>query len=174
MAIRTSVVVCITSFLLGALFTHWIADSLTLWKSPVTDEHLWTAAKYYSILSKTPQESILALCGAVGVGALTIIWSLRDGEAGNLMFDGSSLFLYATAVVVYVNSAIPTLRSKFTSIPSHELAAACPPAIKRAALELASNHLMCSVALTGVLVLQAGRHWAERSESGRTPAVQKP
>ena len=26
-----------------------------------------------------------------GVGALTIIWSLRDGRAGNLMFDGGSI-----------------------------------------------------------------------------------
>jgi len=31
-------------------------------------------------------------------------------------------------------------------------------------LELASGNLICSVALTGVLVLQAGRSWAERAD----------
>lgn len=75
----------------GTLFTHWIADSLTLWKSPVTDEHLWIAASYYNILAKGPWAAIYALGAVVLVGAGTILWSLRDGEAGNLMFDGASI-----------------------------------------------------------------------------------
>lgn len=33
-----------------------------------------------------------------------------------------------------------------------------------ATLDLASKHLVCSVALTGVMVFQAGRWWAERDE----------
>lgn len=108
MGLRSSVVVCVTSFLLGqfhlslhilivtqsfqgALFTHWIADSLTLWKSPVTDEHLWTAASYYSILAKGPPEILYFLSAVVLLGGITILWSLRDGEAGNIMFDGGSI-----------------------------------------------------------------------------------
>lgn len=109
MGVRSSVVVCVTSFLLGrfpflllnpmrhsdlfqgALFTHWIADSLTLWKSPVTDEHLWTAATYYSILAKGPPEILYFLSAVVILGGTTILWSLRDGEAGNIMFDGGSI-----------------------------------------------------------------------------------
>ena len=31
-------------------------------------------------------------------------------------------------------------------------------------MELASSNLICSVALTGVLALQAGRLWAERAD----------
>jgi len=108
MGVRAGVVVCVTSFLLGkswrrhrpqrlniisigTLYTHWIADSLTLWKSPVTDEHLWTAALYYSILAKGPVEILYFLSAVVILGAVTILWSLRDGEAGNLMFDGASI-----------------------------------------------------------------------------------
>lgn len=108
MGIRAGVVVCTTSFLLGelkqqrkvsdysyfspgALFTNWIADSVTLWKSPITDEHLWTAASYYSILAKAPQELLYFLGCITLLGGTTILWSLRDGEAGNLMFDGGSL-----------------------------------------------------------------------------------
>lgn len=77
---------------LGLLFTHWIADSLTLWKSPETqtDVRLWTSATYYSILSHMPPMLLYLYGGVVFVGATTLLWSLGDGEAGNLMFDGGS------------------------------------------------------------------------------------
>ena len=78
-------------FFLGALFTHWIADSLTLWKSPVTDEHLWTAASYYSILAKGPSAIFYVLGAVVLLGGATILWSLNDLRAGNIMFDGGSI-----------------------------------------------------------------------------------
>jgi len=35
--------------------------------------------------------------------------------------------------------------------------------LKTSTLELASSHLVCSVSLTGVLALQAGRWWAENN-----------
>jgi len=165
MGVRAGVVVCVTSFLLGTLFTHWIADSLTLWKSPVTDEHLWIAASYYSILAKGPVEILYFLSAVVVLGATTILWSLRDGEAGNLMFDGASIFLYCTTVVMYLYSVIPNLFAKFTSLPLHQTGGSFPHALRTSTLELASNNLVCSVALTGVLALQAGRAWAERADS---------
>ncbi|KAJ7740702.1 Shr3 amino acid permease chaperone [Mycena maculata] len=165
MGLRAIVVVCVTSFLLGSLFTHWIADSLTLWKSPVTDEHLWTAALYYSILTKGPPFIFYFLGAIVTLGAATILWSLNDRAAGNLMFDGGSIFLFGTTVVLYLYSVIPIIISEFSTLPAHELKDdPFPGALRTATLGLASNHLMCSVALTGVLVLQAGRFWAERSD----------
>ncbi len=36
-----------------------------------------------------------------------------------------------------------------------------PKSLRSATLDLASSNLICSVALTGVLALQAGRFWAE-------------
>jgi len=125
MGVRSSVVVCVTSFLLGlsvlsffslpsisllsqgALFTHWIADSLTLWKSPVTDEHLWTAAIYYSILAKVPPEILYFLSAIVILGAITILWSLRDGEAGNIMFDGGSICASASSTLSFLYLICP-------------------------------------------------------------------
>jgi hypothetical protein len=110
---------------LGSLFTHWIADSLTLWKSPVTDEHLWTAASYYSIIAKGPIEILYILTAVVALGVMTILWSLWDGEAGNLMFDGGSIcetllivlfreidleksVLFGTTILMYHNSVMPS------------------------------------------------------------------
>lgn len=72
------------------------------------------------------------------LGAATILWSLGDGEAGNLMFDGGSicefslcfiilfyfslavrvillrlatsrLVLYGTAIAIYVKSVLPSM-----------------------------------------------------------------
>ena len=75
----------------GILFTHWIADSLTLWKAPITNERISTAASYYSLFTRSPAEHGYALAAVVTLGAATILWSLGDGAAGNLMFDGASI-----------------------------------------------------------------------------------
>ena len=75
----------------GVLFTHWIADSLTLWKTPVTDAHLWVAARYYNVLTKGVPWVGYIVATTAALGAVTIFWSLCDGEAGNLMFDGASI-----------------------------------------------------------------------------------
>ncbi|THU99305.1 hypothetical protein K435DRAFT_751870 [Dendrothele bispora CBS 962.96] len=163
MGIRAAVVVCATSFLLGALFTHWIADSLTLWKSPVTDQNLWTAASYYAILAKGPIELHYLLASVVTIGGTTILWSLLDGEAGNLMFDGGSIFLFATTVAMYLYSVLPNILTVFTSLPVHQANDAVPTDLRSIILDVASNNLISSVALTGVLGLQAGRFWAENS-----------
>jgi len=164
MGLRSAVVVCVTSFLLGALFTHWIADSLTLWKSPVTDEHLWIAASYYSILAKGPNEILYFLAAVVTLGGTTILWSLNDMRAGNIMFDGGSIFLFGTTIIMYLNAVLPNIFSLFTTLPIHQLKDPIPRTLRIATLELASSNLICSVALTGVLALQAGRFWAESAD----------
>ena len=59
-------------------------------------------------------------------------------------------------------SSFLDLRANFMiTIP--ELVTEIPEPLKRSTLELASSHLVCSVALTGVLALQAGRWWAENN-----------
>jgi len=164
MGVRAGIVICSTSFLLGALFTNWIADSLTLWKSPVTDEHLWTAATYYAILAKGPPEIGYFLAAIAFIGGVTILWSLGDGKAGNIMFDGGSIFLFSTTVAAYLYSVLPSIFAKYSSLPAHQLKDPFPRSLRLVTLELASTNLMCSVALTGVLALQAGRFWAESSD----------
>ncbi|KAI0691199.1 Shr3 amino acid permease chaperone, partial [Cytidiella melzeri] len=173
--LRMSVVVGATAFLLGLLFTHWIADSLTLWKTPPTqtDARLWAAATYYSILSRMPP-TLLYIHGSVALlGATTLFWSLGDGNAGNFMFDGGSILLYTSAIMMYMFSVLPNISENFKpltlpfinklSAPTQHLPP-FPASLKSPTLELASSHLVCSVALTGVLVLQAGRWWAEQKD----------
>ncbi|KAJ3482654.1 hypothetical protein NLI96_g6828 [Meripilus lineatus] len=114
----------------------------------------------------------------VTLGGATLFWSFSDGRAGNLMFDGGSAFLYGTTVVVYLYSVLPNFFANFTSLPlpftspTPELPANShppsfppfPQSLRAPTLDLASSHLICSVALTGVLALQAGRWWAEQAD----------
>ncbi|KZT11616.1 uncharacterized protein LAESUDRAFT_741049 [Laetiporus sulphureus 93-53] len=184
--LRMSVVVSATAFLLGILFTHWIADSLTLWQSPETqtDQRLWTAAAYYSVLSRMQPQLAYVSPAVALVGGLTILWSFRDGRAGNLMFDGGSIFLYGTAIYIYIQTVLPNISANFSSLPlpfpNHSSPIlSSPPAdlppfpasLRTAILELASSHLICSVVLTGVLTLQAGRWWAEQADTDENDAV---
>jgi len=164
MAIRASITISATSILLGLLFTHWIADSLTLWRAPVTDAHLWVAARYYHVLTKGAPGVGYVVAATAMLGAATILWSLLDGEAGNLMFDGGSIFLYGTAIAIYVKSVLPSIFTNFVVLPPDPPGAKFPPDLRAPTLGLASSHLICSVALTGVLALQTGRWWAERAD----------
>jgi len=67
----------------------------------------------------------------------------------------------------------PDLFEKFTSIPIHSAKDAFPRSLRSPTLDLASNHLVCSVALTGVLILQAGRWWAELSDGDDVPYLEE-
>ncbi|CAG7846578.1 SubName: Full=Uncharacterized protein {ECO:0000313/EMBL:CCA69817.1} [Serendipita indica DSM 11827] len=155
-----------TSFLLGCLMTHWIADSQTLWKSPLTDAHLYTSAAYYSLLAKMSLGMAATLVSVVTIGFMALMLSALDGEAGNLMFDGASIFLYGSAAAIYVYSVLPTM-SKYTNItPFAANLPRFPPALRQPTVELASSHLICAVALTGVIILQATRYWAEGEDDG--------
>jgi hypothetical protein len=57
------------------------------------------------------------------------------------------------------------LSTDFTTLPPHKRGSPFPRSLRISTLDLASSNLVCSVALTGVLILQAGRWWAERADS---------
>jgi len=163
MGLRVAGVIISTSFLLGILLSHWTADSLTLWQTPLTDEHLRTAAIYYGTFASLPINMLWALVGIAAFGASCLLASIREGQAGNLMFDGASIFLYMSAMWVYWMSVIPNLGEiRSRPLPLEVPAGAnFPEALRKPTVALASSHLVCSVALTGVLFFQALRSWAE-------------
>lgn len=68
----------------------------------------------------------------------------------------------------FAHQQIPTASTLATSATKAAAANALPPfpsSLRGPTLELASSHLICSVALTGVLLLQAGRWWAEQHDN---------
>jgi hypothetical protein len=78
----------------GALCAHWTADALTLWTAPLTDAHLASAGAYYAVLAKMPVWLSRTFGAIVVAGGTTLLWSLGDGRAGNIMFDGASICAY--------------------------------------------------------------------------------
>ena len=118
------------------------------------------------------------------------------GEVSVSMFNFSRflsaypvLVLFGTTIAMYLYSVLPStstapsdlftlypnritgLLAKFDSLPTHQLKDPFPRALRNPTLELASSNLICSVALTGVLALQAGRLWAERADDDNDDAV---
>ncbi|KAG8933968.1 hypothetical protein FRC02_010806 [Tulasnella sp. 418] len=166
MGLRVAAVIVSTSFLLGILFTHWIADSRTLWQATFTEADIRAAAAYYSIFASLPVSMAWVMIGIASIGAAALWASLNDGNTGNIMFDGASLFLYGCTFAVYGWSVVPSLNEVFKKpfIPSNSVEVPLSESVKQPTIDLASSHLVCSVALTGVLVLQAGRWWAEGEE----------
>jgi hypothetical protein len=162
MGLRVAVIVCTTSFLLGILATHWIADSLTLWQSPLTESHLRTSAAYYSLLAAMPSNMMSAIYAVGVLAGIALFTSLWDGRAGNLMFDSASIFLYCCSAGAYLLNVLPNLQHLETHPPN--TTSTFPPSLQKPTVELASAHLVCSVALTGVLLLQGGRWFAEEDE----------
>jgi hypothetical protein len=66
-----------------------------------------------------------------------------------------------TAIAIFNN---------FVVLPPDPPGAKFPPDLRAPTLGLASSHLICSVALTGVLALQTGRWWAERADDDANAA----
>ncbi len=72
----------------------------------------------------------------------------------------------------HMTCTLPTtgIFSNFVVLPPHIAGAKFPPDLRGPTLGLASSHLICSVALTGVLALQTGRWWAERADDDTNAA----
>jgi len=87
------------------------------------------------------------------------------------MFDGGSIFLYGTAISIYVQTVLPSIFKNFVVLPLDLPGSTFPTHLRAPTLELASSHLICSVALTGVLALQTGRWWVEHADDDANAAA---
>jgi ER membrane protein SH3 len=66
-------------------------------------------------------------------------------------------------IIVFTKRFHADIQANFISLPP--FTPTFPSFLRTPTLELASSHLVCSVALTGILALQAGRWWAENNDS---------
>jgi hypothetical protein len=66
--------------------------------------------------------------------------------------------------------SISGIFTNYVALPADHPGAKFPADLRTPTLGLASSHLICSVALTGVLALQTGRWWAERADDDANAA----
>jgi hypothetical protein len=85
--------------------------------------------------------------------------------------SGSALFLVAArSHHTSRTCSISGIFTNYVALPHDQPGAKFPPDLRTPTLGLASSHLICSVALTGVLALQMGRWWAERADDDANAA----
>src|SRR6267154_1410545 len=81
-----------------------------------------------------------------------------------------ALFLVARSLTTRVLASISGRFTNYVALPPDHPGAKFPPDLRTPTLGLASSHLVCSVALTGVLALQTGRWWVERADDDANAA----
>ncbi|TVY45698.1 Secretory component protein [Lachnellula subtilissima] len=97
----------------------------------------------------------------------------KPSEA-NLLFDGASMVLYVVGVVVYITNIVKGLRIVTIgvySIPegNTELAVGREDTLR----VMAASNTILALILVGVLVLQAGQWYAERSAQHESESFEK-
>jgi len=158
---------------IGATFTHWIADHNTLWKYPVTDEAVSVAISYYTLLGSGPDSLWWIWMGVAALAMLGTGWRIARGfknvagrgSGGGYLFDGGSLVLLVTVFFTQLNDVRRAIAEVTAATHSHngpELATS--EAMSSLVQDLAGNNALISVALTGVMLLQAGRYYSERAD----------
>ncbi|WFD21782.1 hypothetical protein MEQU1_000438 [Malassezia equina] len=151
-------------FLLGMLGMHWRADHLILWESERTPESILVALQYYvSTVGAAPTKYTSVLL-AVGTLQATILGGkMLMGSENNWLFDGASLFLVCASGVLYVNKIHPFVDALPSVMPPPQVLTASHFQQTLAVLrELASAHILLSMALIGIILLQCGKYYSVR------------
>ncbi|KAL4400133.1 endoplasmic reticulum to Golgi vesicle-mediated transport protein [Malassezia pachydermatis] len=149
---------------MGVLAMHWRADHLMLWEANLTKENVTIALQYYaSTIGIAPQRYAhrLMAIGSIQIGILLL--KMFTGGANNLLFDGASLFLILASSVLFFSKIQPCIEALPPSVPPP--ATLTPRQLQHwVALlrELASAHILLSMALLGVILLQCGKYYSVR------------
>lgn len=113
----------------------------------------------------------------VGVGAL--VTKLHKPSESNMLFDGASLVLYMCGIVVYFANIVKGLRivSKgdygLAAVKSGDESAADVLGREDSLKVLAASNTILALVLVGVLVLQAGQWYAEKSSHRESEDLSK-
>ncbi|TIB92886.1 hypothetical protein E3Q19_01775 [Wallemia mellicola] len=186
--IRLCSILCSASFLLGTIFTHWIADHGTLWQTP-TSESLSTALSYYRNLVSAPESMKMIIPIVASVGMMSLLIGLYNGFGGDSawVFEFASLFLFSTAIAVYYSHALeplsniplandermpPPYQHHNLHPPDHPpslspfdtpdvLLPSTPSYLISSIRDIAAAHLLSAVCLTGVLLFLAGNSYVD-------------
>ena len=123
----------------------------------------------------------------IGVGLLGFIIKLYKPSEANKLFDGASLVLYMSAIVIYISNIVKGMRTASASayggapLPEGEsLMSKAADGTDAAYLGredslrvLAASNTICALVLVGVLVLQAGQWYAQRKEAEEMEEMDK-
>ena len=153
--------------------------------NPITEETLNIITPHLTFLFNSPPLIPRILHIAIFIGYVGFFLKLFKPSESNLLFDGSSLILYSIGVVVYLTNIVQGLRTvaandwealdrlanhgveslgikeDWSGVEGLETLAGKEDNLK----VLAASNTILALMLVGVLVLQAGQWYAEKSEA---------
>ena len=118
------------------------------------------------------------LHAVIGTGLLGFFIKLYRPSESNMLFDGASLVLYMTGVIIYLANIVKGMRVITSGVYDRELVegelAVGVRGVEAGAEDflgrddslkvMAASNTILALVLVGVLVLQAGQWYAERKE----------
>lgn len=163
-----------TCFFLGILFALFPYDFPLLWdKKPLPEGYLDKYEDHLKFMHEAPPLISRMLHIALAIVFLGILIKLWRPSEANFLFDGASMILYLIAFAVYTSNTIKGLRSISDGIWrtdewqqsregrfDGEVVLGREDSLK----VLAASNTILALVLAGVLVLQAGQWYAERTE----------
>ncbi|EXJ96129.1 ER membrane protein SH3 [Capronia coronata CBS 617.96] len=180
----TFLIICPVSFFLGIIFSLFPYDYPLLWSSlPTPDSHFDAVETHLKLLHNAPNLIVRILHIMLSMGILGLVIKLYKPSESNMLFDGGSLVLYMVAVIVYIANIIKGLR--IVDVGTYGLGLQDLTEDQRDNVDLsgydadtgdsvlgrednlkvlAASNTILALVLVGVLVLQIGQWYAERSE----------
>ncbi|KIX07545.1 uncharacterized protein Z518_02198 [Rhinocladiella mackenziei CBS 650.93] len=173
------------SFFLGILFSLFPYDYPLLWSSlPTPSSHFDAIETHLKLLHNAPNLIQRILHIMLSMGILGLLIKLYKPSESNMLFDGGSLVLYMVAVIVYIANIVKGLRivseGTYGLINMHELTQDQRDNVDASGYDvdtgdsvlgrednlkvLAASNTILALVLVGVLVLQVGQWYAERTD----------
>ncbi|TVY30399.1 Secretory component protein SHR3 [Lachnellula hyalina] len=171
----TFMIIAPVSFFLGMLFSSFPYDYPLLWTTDVTPDSYYDLLEtHLRFMHASPPIIPRILHIAISIGFMGFFIKLFKPSEANLLFDGASLVLYVVGVVVYITNIVKGLRIVTLgvySIPegNSELAVGREDSLR----VMAASNTILALILVGVLVLQAGQWYAERSAQHESESFEK-
>lgn len=174
-----------TSFFLGILFSLFPYDYPLLWSSaqPPPEAHLDLLEAHLKLLHNAPNLIVQLFHLILGMGLLGLIAKLYKPTESNMLFDGGSLVLYMVAVIVYIANTVKGLRIVEMGVYGRGYEAlnqeqrdnvdaggydvdSGDSVLGRAdnLKVLSASNTILALVLVGVIVLQVGQWYADRSD----------
>ncbi|KIW71887.1 hypothetical protein PV04_00115 [Phialophora macrospora] len=189
----TFLIICPASFFLGILFSLFPYDYPLLWSSsPTPASHFDAIETHLKLLHNAPNLIVRILHIMLGMGLLGLISKLYKPSESNMLFDGGSLVLYMVAVIVYIANIIKGLRivsdgsyglglDQVTqdglddaNTKAYDVNAGDSVLGREDNLKvLAASNTILALVLVGVLVLQVGQWYADRTDEHALKAFEE-
>jgi hypothetical protein len=192
-AFATFLIICPASFFLGILFSLFPYDYPLLWSSsPTPASHFDAIEAHLKLLHNAPNLIVRILHIMLGMGLLGLVSKLYKPSESNLLFDGGSLVLYMVAVIVYIANIVKGLRivnEGIYGVGLDKLSLDQADNVDGSGIDvdtgdsvlgrednlkvLAASNTILALVLVGVLVLQVGQWYADRTDERALEAFQE-